>query len=145
VTSNASRAATLARALEAGVRADRATLVDVYTDDLVAWTPTFFADSRESLLAAVEVRDDAFSDIQVDIRPLDVGGDYACAEWTVTMTHSGPLALREGATVEPTGLQVTLHGVTIAEFRGPRICAVRQYWDELTVFEQLGLLSDESR
>jgi hypothetical protein len=27
-----------------------------------------------------------------------------------------------------------------AEFRGDRICSLRQYWDELTVFDQLGLL-----
>jgi len=35
---------------------------------------------------------------------------------------------------------VTLHGITVAEFRSDRICSLRQYWDELDVFDQLGLL-----
>ena len=49
-----------------------------------------------------ERRDDAFSDIELEVVPL---------------------------------------GSTTTEFRGHRICALRQYWDELTVFEQLGLLT----
>jgi ketosteroid isomerase-like protein len=142
MTSNATRAATLASALEAGVRNDRDALEALYVDDVVAWTPAFFAESAKELLAALDDRDDAFSDIAVDIRPLDVGGDHACAEWQVTMTHTGPLVVAGGAVVEPTGLRITLHGATVAEFRGERICALRQYWDELTVFEQLGLLHD---
>ena len=66
-----------------------------------------------------------------------------CAEWRITMTHTGPLAVRDGAIVEPTGRVVTINGVTVAEFRAGRICSLRQYWDELSVFEQLGLLHDE--
>jgi hypothetical protein len=37
---------------------------------------------------------------------------------------------------------VTFHGITVAEFLGDRICSLRQYWDELSVFDQLGLLPD---
>jgi ketosteroid isomerase-like protein len=59
------------------------------------------------------------------------------------MTHTGDLALSEQGVVEPTGLQITVNGVTVAEFQGEQICSVRQYWDELTVFEQLGLLHEE--
>jgi ketosteroid isomerase-like protein len=71
-----------------------------------------------------------------------VGGGYACAEWSVTMTHSGPLTLAGGEVVEPTGARITVNGVTVAEFRGDRICSLRQYWDELGVFEQIGLMAD---
>ena len=45
--------------------------------------------------------------------------------------------------VEATGARITLNGATVAEFRGDRICAARQYWDELAVYEQIGLLADE--
>lgn len=44
--------------------------------------------------------------------------------------------LAGGEVVEPTGTRITLNGVTVAEFRGDRICSIRQYWDELAVFEQ---------
>ncbi len=108
----------------------------------MAWTPAFFAASSKELLAALDERDDAFSDIDVEIRPFDVGGDHACAEWQVSMTHTGPLVVAGGAVVAPTGLRITVHGATVAEFRGEQICALRQYWDELSVFEQLGLLHD---
>ena len=37
---------------------------------------------------------------------------------------------------------MTVYGVTVAEFRGDRIRSLRQHWDELTVYEQLGLVGD---
>jgi hypothetical protein len=89
-------------------------------------------------------RDDAFSDILLETSPLEAGGDYACVEWSVTMTHTGPLPVADGQVVDPTGVRVTLHGITVAEFRGDRICSLRQYWDELSIFDQLGLLPDRA-
>jgi ketosteroid isomerase-like protein len=139
VTSNADRATTLARALEAGIRGDVAALADLYTDDVTAWTPAFFVDSASELLAIIGTRDDAFSDVELTVRPLDVGGDHACAEWQATMTHTGTVTLAGGTVVEPTGHRVTVYGATVAEFRGYRICSLRQYWDELALFEQLGV------
>jgi ketosteroid isomerase-like protein len=139
MTANAKRADTLRRAIRAGISGDRATLEQLYTDDVKAWTPAHAASSRAELLAELERRDDAFSDVEIDVTTLDVGGDYACAEWRVTMTHSGPLTLRDAAAIEPTDLRITVNGVTVAEFDGDRICALRQYWDELAVYEQLGL------
>ena len=143
MTSNAARAATLVRALQATVEGDGSVVGELYTDDVVAWAPALSAASATDLAAEFERRDDAFSDIALDVAPLDVGGDHACAEWTVSMTHSGKLGLAGGVFIEPTGLRITINGVTVAEFRGDRICSFRQYWDEFAVLEQLGVLSDE--
>jgi ketosteroid isomerase-like protein len=60
------------------------------------------------------------------------------------MTHSGALVLADGMTIEPTGVRIRLNGASVAEFRGERICSLRQYWDELAVLEQLGVLSGET-
>jgi ketosteroid isomerase-like protein len=144
MTTNAARAHVLIRALRASVDGDERALDDVYTDDVHAWTPALSASSRSELRAAFEHRDDAFSDVELDVTPLDVGGDFACAEWSVSMTHTGALELA-GGTIDPTGLRITLNGVTVAEFRGDRICSLRQYWDELSALEQLGVLGDEGR
>ena len=84
-----------------------------------------------------------FSDVELEVVPLDVGGEFACVEWTVTMTHTGPLEVADAMTIDPTGLPVVLHGVTVAEFRDDRICGLRQYWDELSVFDQLGLVQPD--
>ena len=142
MTTNAARAEVLVRALRAGIDGDHETVRTLVTDDVRAWTPAFATATRDELLDALDNRDDAFSDIDLRATPLDVGGDFACVEWSVDMTHSGPLTFGPDTTIEPTGTRVTIHGITVAEFDGARICSFRQYWDELAVLEQLGPLED---
>ena len=38
---------------------------------------------------------------------------------------------------------MTMRGVTVADFEGEKISAFRQYWDEVALLEQLGLLPVE--
>jgi ketosteroid isomerase-like protein len=144
MTSNAARAMALVRALRAGADGDGTAIRDLCTEDVKAWTPALTASSISELTAELERRDHAFSDIELEVAPLDVGGDYACVEWSVSMRHTGPLVLAGGEVVEPTGTRITLNGATVAEFRCDRICSLRQYWDELAVFEQIGLVSDDA-
>jgi ketosteroid isomerase-like protein len=144
MTTSAERAAILVRALHASVEGDPHEVEEVYTDDVKAWTPALSTSSLRELKAEFGRRDDAFSAVDLDVRPFLVDGNYACAEWTVSMTHTGPLAVADGLIVEPSGIGVTFHGMTVAEFRGEQICSLRQYWDELSVYEQLGLLSSET-
>ncbi len=141
MTTNQARAAVLVRALRASITGDSAAVKELYTDDVKAWAPALTASSAAELAAEFERRDDAFSNIDLRVFPLDVGGEYACVEWAVSMTHSGPLTLTDGLVIEATGLAVTINGATVAEFSGDRICSFRQYWDEFTVLEQLGLLA----
>jgi ketosteroid isomerase-like protein len=141
MTSNQQRATTLVRALRAGLDRDRQTLQALLTDDVRAWSPALSTASLDELLDELDRRDEAFSEIVLDVAPLDVGGDYACAEWTVEMTHSDTIQLADGTTIDASGIRVTLHGATIAEFDGERICSLRQYWDEHTVLEQLGVVA----
>jgi ketosteroid isomerase-like protein len=143
MTSNSVRAAVLVEALHAGIRGDEATITRLCTEDVKAWTPARSASSLAELLVEIRRRDDSFSEVELEVSPLDVGGDFASAEWRVSMSHTGDLMLRDGMVVGATGQRVTLNGATVAEFEGERICAVRQYWDELAVFEQLGLLEVE--
>jgi ketosteroid isomerase-like protein len=143
MTSNAARATTLMRALRAGLDGNASSIRELCTEDVTAWTPALSASSISELAAEFDRRDQAFSEIELEVVPLDVGGDYACAEWSVSMRHTGPLVLAGGEVVEPTGTRITLNGATVAEFRGDRICSRRQYWDELAVFEQIGLMPDD--
>jgi len=144
VTTNEARATTLARALRAGIAGDREAVAAACTDDIRMWAPALTAGSLTELLDALETRDTAFSDIDLEITPLDVGGDFACVEWTVRMTHTGALELGGGTTIDATNERVTVNGATIAEFDGDRICALRQYWDEFAVLEQLGVRAAEA-
>jgi hypothetical protein len=142
MASNADRAATLVRAVEAGIEGDSSVIADLYTDDVRGSAPALAVSCAAELAVEVEDRGDTFSDIELTVSPLDVAGDYACVEWSATMTHSGPLTLVNNAVIEATGLRFTLTGVTVAEFRDDRICAFRQYWDEARLLDQLGLLPE---
>ena len=143
MTTNAARAATLVEALRAGIECDRDALRTVLTADVRAWTPGLSTASLDELIEQLEHRDNAFSDIAFEPTPLDVGGEFSCVEWAVEMTHTGPITLAGGAVLEPTGLRVVLHGVTVAEFEGEQICSLRQYWDEFAVLDQLGVLAQD--
>jgi hypothetical protein len=143
MASNAERAATLVRALEASIVGDSAVISELYTDDVRGWAPALTVQSASELAVEFEERDGAFSDIELDVSPFDVAGDRACVEWIVSLTHSGPLELDEGIVIDPTGLRVQLHGVTVAEFDGDKISSFRQYWDEVELLEQLELLPTE--
>jgi len=137
MTTNESRATTLVNALRAGIEGDQATLRKLLADDVRAWTPTMSTSSLTELIEELDRRDGAFTDVELDAVPLDVGGDFACVEWTVEMTHSGTIALTGEERIEPSGTRVTLHGVTVAEFADDQICSLRQYWNEYAVLEQL--------
>lgn len=138
-TSNGERAQTLVRALRAGIGRDRGAITALCTGDVRAWTPAFSTAGVEELLDVLDRRDEAFSELALELAPLDVGGAYACVEWSLSMSHTGRLVLGD-VVVEATGLRVAVHGTSVAEFDGERICAVRQYWDELSLLDQLGVL-----
>jgi ketosteroid isomerase-like protein len=133
------RSARLVRALAASVTGDTSRFEELYTADVTAWSPAVMVSSRDELAAEVVGRLDAFSDIEYSV-DTDVVGDKAYAEWVVTAVHSGPLVVDDDFVIEPTGHRVTMRGVTIAAFSGDRICALRQYWDELALVEGLGFL-----
>jgi ketosteroid isomerase-like protein len=144
MTSNQERAMTLVRALHAAIDRDGQTLRETLTDDVRAWSPALSTASLDELLDELDRRDGAFADVELNVTALDVGGDHACVEWTVEMTHSGPIVLADDLHIESSGLRVAMHGITVAEFLGDQICSLRQYWDELTVFEQLGALTQRA-
>ena len=148
MTSNQHRATMLVSALRASVARDRHTLQGLLTEDVRAWSPALSTASLAELIDELDRRDEAFSDVQLDVVPLDVGGDYACVEWTASMTHSGTILVADDKSIEPSGIRISVHGVTVAEFVGERICSLRQYWDEEELLEQLGVLTrnrDSSR
>jgi hypothetical protein len=73
MTSNAARAATLVRALSASIDGDSTVIGELYTDDVTAWAPALSAASATELAAEFERRDTTFSEIELDVAPLDVG------------------------------------------------------------------------
>jgi ketosteroid isomerase-like protein len=141
--SSADRAAVLVQAIEATVSGDSRVVRELYADDVQGWSPVMTVSSAAELAVELEDRQDAFSEIDLDVTPLDVGDEQACVEWVATATHSGPLIVDDEVVIEPSGGRFTLRGITVADFEGNRIRAFRQYWDEVSLLEQLQLLPSE--
>jgi SnoaL-like polyketide cyclase len=137
------RAWVLVRALEVAVTGDSRLVRELYTNDVQGWSPAMTVSSAAELAVELEDREEAFSDIDLDVSPLDVGDDQACVEWVVAATHSGPLVIDDDVVIEPTGRRCMLRGVTIADFDRGRIRGFRQYWDEVSLLEQLALIPAE--
>ena len=72
---------------------------------------------------------------------LDVVGNKAIAEWRASADHTGPLVIGDGddddLVIEATGRTIVLAGATFAEFDGDQISALRTYFDDAAIIEQL--------
>ena len=88
--------ACLVRAIEATVYGDSSSVNELFTADVVAWSPTVSVTSRVELAVELEDHEDAFSEIEVRTSPVISGRHRASAEWVVTATHSGPLTIGDG-------------------------------------------------
>jgi ketosteroid isomerase-like protein len=130
------QAAALRNLLHAAVTGNGTSMADLVTEDVIGWSPNMAVRSRADLLAALDLPDDSFSEIDIQIRALDQIGDKAFAEWHVAADHTGPLVVDDDLVIEPTGRRFHLSGATVAEFEGERICAFRSYFDDLALVEQ---------
>lgn len=137
---SADRAARLVRAIEATVSGDASAVSDLFTAEVVGWSPPVRVSSREELAVELEDREDAFSDIELEVNPIAVDREHACVEWVASALHSGPYPVDDDLVVPATGRRITLRGVSVADFEGDRIRSFRHYWDEVELLDALGLL-----
>jgi steroid delta-isomerase-like uncharacterized protein len=115
-------------------------------DDLVAedceWTDVPSGRTmhgRDELIAVCRSFTTAFPDVSVESVTLIGQGDLVANEWSARGTHDGPLPRPEGGHDEPTGRSFRRSGVGIVELRDHRIVRYRDYFDRLTMTQQLGL------
>ena len=134
------RLATLVMALELGASGDAGLADELYTEDVIGWSPALQISSRAELAQEYSGRADAFSDVDMLIDPVDVIGDRGYAEWVVSATHAGPLPISNDAVLQPTRRRITWRGVTVARFEGTRISSLHQYWDNFGLLSALGLV-----
>jgi predicted ester cyclase len=125
------------RALETAVGLGNEDPSNLFTEDVLAWSPALMASSLAELSEALKVRDEALSNVNLAIRSLNVGGNRVIAEWRLDADHTGPLVVDDELTVEATGRHVHVGGATFADFRGDKIRSFRSYFDEVALMEQL--------
>src|SRR3974377_677436 len=135
-----SRGAILRRAIETCIRPDDdaiAKLGELFRDDVTVWSPTLPAGGLADLTEHLEFREMAFSDVDIQIDALDVFAGKGFAEFRVAATFSGPFVIGKEAAIEPSGQRLLLGAAAIADFEGGKIKALRAYFDDTTLLEQM--------
>jgi len=131
------RAETLRRALEVGVNGDVDALPEIFTANVSSWSPHMLVSSLDELKETLAAREDALSDVQIEINSLDVFGNKGFVEYRINAVFSGPFVLDEETTIEPTGGKILLGAALVAEFDGDKISAFRNYFDDAALLEQM--------
>ena len=135
-----SRGATLRRAIETCIQPDDgavAKLGELFHDDVTVWSPNLLAIGLADLAENLAFRELAFSDVDVQIDALHVFAGKGFAEFRVTATFSGPFVIGKEVAIEPNGQKILLGAAAIADFEAGKIKALRAYFDDATLLEQM--------
>lgn len=131
------RGQVLRRAIEACVAGDVAPLPELFTTDVRGWGPHMMVKSLDELKQAVVEREDALSNIELEINGLDVHGNKGFAEYRVQALFSEPLKVDDETVLDPNGRKIVVGAALIAEFDGDKISTFRNYFDDASLLEQL--------
>ena len=134
---NPSAASLVARALEAAITGGDSLARELFTQDVVGWSPHLQVASLAELAAEFAEREDVLSNASVTVGTVDLLPGKVIAEWHIAADHTGPFLIADELLVEPTGRRILLAGATFAELRGDRICAFRHYFDDTALLKQL--------
>lgn len=134
------RGAALRRAVQTCIKPDDAAIADLgslFTDDVTVWSPNLLAVGLEDLAANLAYREASFSDVDIQFDTVDAFGNKGLAEFRVVATFSGPFVIDEEVVIEPNGHRLLLGAAAVADFEGDKIKAVRAYFDDATLLEQM--------
>jgi len=131
------RAQVLRRALEACIRGDVDPLPELFAPDVSGWSPNMLVTSLDELTETVADREDALSDVDLEINTLDVFGNKGFVEYRVRAVFSGPFVIDDDVAIDPNGHLLLLGAAFVAEFTDGKISAFRNYFDEAALLEQM--------
>lgn len=135
--STAKRQDTLAKAIGAFLTGDVSVCEEVFSRDVVWSSPVMTTRSRDELETRLSSRAGGLTNIELSFVHLVTDGEVGVAEWRAAADHVRPFVVPEDTRLDPGGERVILTGVTVADFEGARISAIRHYFDKSTVLEQL--------
>lgn len=136
----ADRAANFRKAIKTCIEPDEkalAKLGDLFTTDVVVWSPNLFVGSLDELTETLAFREQAFSDVDIRIDALDVFANKGFAELRMSATFSGPFVIDNDVMIEPNGQELVLGAAAVADFEGDKIKALRAYFDDASLLEQM--------
>jgi len=120
-------------------RGDTSALREMVHPDYVYRSPGEEFRGPDGLAALLNGYREAFPDLQMEIDELLVADNATVLEFTLTGTHRGDLL-----GIPATGRQVSVNGMVRSRFRDGRIAEEWEILDQLSLFEQLGVVGGAS-
>jgi hypothetical protein len=132
----------LRRAIETCIQPNDDTVAklgELFHDEVTVWSPNMLAVGLADLAENLAFREKTFSDVDIQIDALDVFANKGFAEFRVAATFSGPFVIqgKKEMVIEPHGQRLLLGAAAIADFEGGKIKALRAYFDDSTLLEQM--------
>jgi ketosteroid isomerase-like protein len=115
-------------------------LASLFAVDAVFVEPGGRHEGREAIRAWFKGWGPALSDLRIEPSLVIEEGDTVVAEWTGHGTHTGPLTMNDGSVIPATGNRLATPTVTILEIVDEQIVSAREYYDQLVLSIQLGLM-----
>jgi len=91
----------------------------------------------DQLVQAYQGWKQALPDGKGKIKNAFASGNQVTIEVTWEGTHNGPL-VGPGGTIRPSGKSISVPGAQVITFQGDKIKELRQYFDLLTLLQQIG-------
>lgn len=135
------------RAVDRGARAlnarDWETYARLFADSLVTRAPGLPGPvkGRDARVKYVQQIVEAFPDGRAETVRSFGQGDWLCVELVWTGTHKGPMAAPDGKTIPPTNKSLRLPYVLVMKFEGGVVTELDEYFDQVEILTQLGLMS----
>lgn len=109
-------------------------------DDFIGSYPGARSLNKEQARMYNEAFLPAFADIHFKINRIVVDGESIIVQWTVTGTHTGPLATLSGQVIPATNRKGEFPGVSVVEVQNGKIIQESTYWNQVELLTQLGLM-----
>jgi len=117
-------------------------LVNLCTEDATRVTPFGTFEGRAAIHEAASREKAAFPDRTMTVDVIVEQGDTIATEYTSVVTNTGPLVMPDGTELPPTGKRIELKGMELVQIRNGKAAVQHQYWDNMAVAGQLGVLPE---
>jgi len=132
----------VAKQISAAFSKNWSELAECYAKDVRYVDPGGELTGVDAVLAHVKEVFDPFPAMSFDVEAIYEGDGWAIAEGVVSGKNTGPLVMPDGSMLPATGRDIEVRTAVVFELRDGVITAERNYWDNMAMYAQLGLLPE---
>jgi ketosteroid isomerase-like protein len=115
----------------------------LHTEDAIRTAPELEEplEGAAAMRAAIETLSTAFPDYHLELTQAFGQGPWLAVRLHTTGTMTGPLMLSDGSSVPATGQPIEQDWAALVRFEGARIAEFHEFYDQLLLMAQLGLIA----